>query len=104
MLVDLQTAEYIKSKINKKKIVLYTENMDHIFGTHYVKYLYADNEIKNKHIEKMMKDDWIYTEYSQSNEGIYIDVYSDGDKDIYLPCAIFEMKIDNINGVKEREC
>jgi hypothetical protein len=45
----------------------------------------------------MQKDGWGYTKYSQCNEPIYVNLYSDGSNDIYLPCAIFSKGIKNIS-------
>lgn len=96
MLVDFQDAKLIESKIKEKGVVLYTENIDNIFGTHYIKYLYSDNKTKEIHIDTMLENKWRYDKPSQSNESIFVDWYRNDKNDIYLPCAIFSKKIKNI--------
>lgn len=64
MLVDFQDAKLIESKIKEKGVVLYTENIDNIFGTHYIKYLYSDNKTKEIHIDTML----FYTYYNDNDK------------------------------------
>lgn len=98
MFVDLQTAKFIEFEMKNKKAICYTDEKDYVFGTHYVKYIYSDNNVKNNHVEAMKLSGWEYLELGMSNEPIYVNLYNNGKDDIYLPCGIFFKKIDSLFG------
>ncbi|WP_291567155.1 MULTISPECIES: hypothetical protein [unclassified Clostridium] len=90
MSVDLETAKIIEQKTKEKGVVLYTENIDHVFGEYNMKYIYKDEELREKHIKEMRSTAWKHVE-GKSNEGIYKGMSNS----IYLPCAVFTKEIRN---------
>lgn len=93
---DFETGIKVKEKIDKLKIVIHTENYIYIRGVKQVIYLYANEEIKEKHKKEMIN----FGLKPMDKEG-YMYIYYDSDENnennekMLIPCQVYEKKIIN---------
>lgn len=93
------TEEYAKKIakiVEKKKVFLKSDNTDYLLRVNTVTYLYATEEDRTKHIEKMKKLGWYYEKNQNLKEFLHNDLNGFAE-DVMVYIAYFKKQLKGLN-------